>query len=128
MVAAHYHVDAKYLSGLKMPEVTMTEFCVVSVTWPETVDVAAIAGKLVAERLCACASISKGHRSFYTWKGDLEASDEILMTIKTRADLLENLEERIRELHPYEVFEFLAVPVIYGNKAYLDWITESVCR
>ena len=106
----------------------MAEFCMVSVTWPETTDVAAVAGKLVTERLCACASVSKGHRSFYTWKGNQEASDEILMTIKTRVDLLEKLEKRIRELHPYEVFEFMAVPVIYGNKPYLDWITESVDR
>jgi len=98
----------------------------VFVTVPDQEQGRRIADLLVSEKLCACASLSEGYTSVFIWKACLETTSETLMIIKTHSSKLENLEARIRELHPYEVFEFLAVPVLYGNAAYLNWVKEAV--
>jgi len=98
----------------------------VFVTVPDQEQGRRIADLLVSEKLCACASLNPGCTSVFIWKECLEAASETLMIIKTHSSKLENLEARIRELHPYEVFEFLAVPVLYGNAAYLNWVKEAV--
>lgn len=85
-----------------------------------------IARELVARKTCACVNIVPGLRSFYLWKGEVEDDAESLLVIKTRADRFDDLERAVRELHPYEVFELIALPVDRGNEAYLRWIDDSV--
>lgn len=104
----------------------MTEYCMVFVTLPDMETSRRIADILVSERLCACASLCQGYTSIFIWKNTQEIASETLMIIKTTVAMLQNLESRIKELHPYEVFEFLALPVMYGNQAYLDWVKETV--
>lgn len=104
----------------------MTDFCMVFVTLPDMVTGQKIAEEIVSERLCACANLSRDLTSIFTWKSKLEQSSEVLMIIKTTTARLPQLESRIRAMHPYEVFEFVALPVLYGNQQYLDWIKESV--
>lgn len=84
-----------------------------------------IARELVARKTCACVNIVPGLRSFYVWKGEVEDEAESLLVIKTRADRFDDLERAVQELHPYEVFELIALPVDRGNEAYLRWIDES---
>jgi periplasmic divalent cation tolerance protein len=84
-----------------------------------------IATTLVKEKLAACVNITSKIRSIYSWKGKLCNEDEFLMLIKTRGSLYSRLEKRIRELHPYEVPEVIAVPIEEGSKAYLDWVVEN---
>ena len=83
-----------------------------------------IARALVEEGLAACVNIVPGVRSIYRWKGALKSETEALLFIKTSADLMDDLEEKIRTLHSYEVPEILAFPIDRGNEAYLSWLEE----
>ena len=95
--------------------------CVVLVTAPE--DAAAeLARALVGERLAACVNLVPGIHSIYRWKGEVEEDDEILLVAKTPRDRVEALSERVRELHPSELPETLALPAVGGSAAYLDWV------
>ena len=89
-------------------------------------DAASFAHTLVGERLAACVNVLPGIRSVYRWKGTVETAGEQLLVIKTTADRIDALEARIRELHPYEVPEFLVVPVTGGSQPYVAWLCESV--
>ncbi len=80
---------------------------------------------LVDARLAACGTLLPGARSVYRWDGAIQDEPEVLILLKTRAELLPALQARALELHPYEVPEMLAVPVSAGNPAYLRWIADS---
>lgn len=85
-----------------------------------------LARALVDERLAACVNLIPGIRSFYRWQGQVQDDDEVLLVIKTGSDRCEALAERVRELHPYDLPEVLALPAVGGSRAYLDWVrTES---
>ena len=67
-------------------------------------------------------------RSIYTWKGAIEHADERQILIKTTKARLADLESRVRELHPYDTPEFLAIPVSEGSHDYLAWISDNTSR
>ena len=79
---------------------------------------------LVAERLAACVNLLPGVTSIYVWEGKEEENIETLALIKTRTALYSALEARLRELHPYGVPEIIAVDVVAGSSAYLQWVAE----
>lgn len=81
---------------------------------------------LVEERLAACVNLVPGVRSFYRWKGAVQADEEVLAVVKTTAGVLERAQARALELHPYEVPEWIAVPAGAGHRPYLDWVREVV--
>ena len=81
-----------------------------------------LARALVTERLAACVNIGAPVQSMYHWQGQIETTDEIPVTIKTRAALYARVEAAIRARHPYELPEIVAVPVIDGLRPYLDWL------
>ena len=83
-----------------------------------------IAGTLVTERLVACVNAAPV-RSSYRWKGEICNDREELLVMKTRESLFPRVMERLRELHPYEVPEILAVPVWGGFPGYLGWVLEE---
>ncbi len=85
-----------------------------------------IAEEFVEKRLCACVSIVRGLSSVYRWKGEIEKEPEDLLIIKTTAVKIASLEQALLASHPYEVPEFIVLPIIEGNDTYLDWITQSV--
>jgi periplasmic divalent cation tolerance protein len=63
--------------------------------------------------------------STYRWNDAIETAEEWLCLIKSRQDLYRQLEEAVRAVHPYDVPEILATPVVAGNPSYLDWLRES---
>lgn len=81
---------------------------------------------LVGERLAACVNVLPLMRSIYRWKDAIEQESERQIIIKTTADRLDALRARIRALHPYELPEFVVLPVVDGEVGYLDWIRDSV--
>ena len=85
----------------------------------------AIARALVEERLAACVNIVPRVVSVYRWKGQIETDDEALLVIKTRKECFDALDRRMRELHPYEVYELVALPIEQGNAPYLDWLAAE---
>ena len=64
-------------------------------------------------------------RSTYRWQGRVEASDEVLLLIKTTTDRLDALIARVQALHPYELPEVIAVEARGGLAPYLDWVAEQ---
>jgi periplasmic divalent cation tolerance protein len=84
-----------------------------------------IARILVEKRLTACVNILPRVRSIYSWKGEVCDESEKLMIMKTKGHLFERLQKEIRELHPYEVPEIIALNIDHGLPEYLRWIDES---
>jgi periplasmic divalent cation tolerance protein len=101
------------------------EYVVILTTLPSDADAADFARTLVGERLAACVNIQGQMRSVYRWEGAVEDEQEVQIVIKTTAHRVTPLFERMRELHPYEVPEFLVIPVVDGSDAYLNWMRES---
>ena len=89
-------------------------------------DAAELARTLVEQRLAACVNIVAGVTSVYRWKDGVEQDEEQLLVIKTTTDMLDALQARLRELHPYELPEFLVIQVSGGSPAYLGWLCGSV--
>ena len=85
-----------------------------------------MARALVAGRLAACVNVVPGMRSFYRWKGEIEAADECLLVIKSSRDLFAALSMAIEKLHPYEIPEVLALPVVEGSSNYLNWLAINL--
>jgi periplasmic divalent cation tolerance protein len=101
------------------------EYVVVLTTLPGDADGPAFGRALVDERLAACANLMAPMESVYRWEGQVVQEAERQVIIKTSRDRLAALWERVRELHPYEVPEFVVLAVADGNDAYLRWIGES---
>ena len=83
-----------------------------------------VARALVEEKLCACAQVLPTMRSIYWWKGRVEDAEERLILLKTDDSRLKELEKRLKELHPYEVPEFVALDVAHASAAYSSWLKE----
>jgi periplasmic divalent cation tolerance protein len=81
-----------------------------------------LAQELVAKRLAACVNVLAECASVYRWKGAIESATEVPVLIKTRAGRYAEVEAAIRASHPYELPEIVAVPVVRGLEAYLDWV------
>lgn len=96
--------------------------CVVLVTAP-SLDVARdLARTIVSEGLAACANLSPGVKSVYTWQGELQEDEEVLMVIKTRQERIPALEARLSGLHPYDVPEFVVLRAEHVAEPYLAWL------
>lgn len=106
----------------------MTDVCVVLVTTPEEETAARISKSLLDEGLVACVNIVRGVRSLYRWKRELCDDAEVLMIMKSHAARLEELVDRVVELHPYETPEVLSLPVTAGAAGYLSWVRDETQR
>ena len=84
-----------------------------------------LAASLLEQRLAACVQISPCS-SWYHWQGTIEQSEEMVCTIKSRHDLFPGLCRAIRAIHPYQVPEILALPVVAGAESYLAWMEEEL--
>jgi periplasmic divalent cation tolerance protein len=103
----------------------MGEVVIVLTTWPADRSPSALATSLVEERLAACVNVLGDVHSTYRWLDAVEQATERQLVIKTTASALPRLEARLGELHPYEVPEFLVLPVAGGSGAYVRWVRES---
>jgi uncharacterized protein involved in tolerance to divalent cations len=108
-----------------LPPPSPDEFVVVLVSVPDPKIAGQIAHALVEERLAACVNVFPAIRSVYAWKGEICNEGELLCLIKTRRALFAELRERVLDLHPYEVPEVIALPLVEGDEAYLAWLRES---
>jgi periplasmic divalent cation tolerance protein len=104
----------------------MSDFVLALTTVPGDFDAASLAQDLVGSGLAACVSILPGIRSVYTWKGVPQIGEEQQLFIKTTTEQVDPLFEMLRVRHPYDVPEFLVVPVIDGSEEYLKWVETSV--
>src|SRR5580658_8403206 len=103
----------------------MTSFISPYIVVPSREVAEKIARALVEEKLAACVNILAGMRSIYRWKGKVEAANEVVLIAKSRAELFDRLEKRVKELHPYECPCIVAWPIEAGHQPYLDWIAKE---
>lgn len=85
----------------------------------------AIGRALVQERLAACANVIDPVTSIYWWEGAVQEDTEVVLVLKTRADLVVALTERVKAMHSYACPCVVALPIDGGNPVYLDWIVEE---
>jgi periplasmic divalent cation tolerance protein len=85
-------------------------------------DAEKIAMTLVERKLAACVQIAGPIFSTYRWKGNIEKAEEWQCVIKGREDRYKEIEEVIKSIHPYEVPEIIAIPIIAGSGEYLNWL------
>lgn len=105
----------------------MSAALVVTITASSTDEAETIARALIAERLAACVQAHPIESRFH-WQGEVARESEVMLTVKTRADLFTALENRVLALHSYEVPEIVAMPVVAGHGPYLDWIAGETQR
>jgi periplasmic divalent cation tolerance protein len=103
----------------------MPGFILVLTTIPDEEKARDVAEILVRERLAACVTISAACQSFYWWEENISRAGEMMLFIKTRAALYDSLESRIKEVHPYQVPEIIALPLVRGYGPYLDWLAKE---
>ena len=84
-----------------------------------------IALAVVEAGLAACVNLLPRVQSVYRWQGNIESASELPLLIKTTAGRYTELETAIRELHPYDVPEIIALPIAQGLPAYLDWLAAE---
>jgi len=84
-----------------------------------------IAHALVKGRLAACVNVLPAMDSIYRWAGKVHDEQEVLLVVKTRADLFPALVPAVQALHPYDVPEIIALPILEGHAGYLEWIDSA---
>src|SRR6266542_4405965 len=110
----------------RVPGAPMThEYVVVLTTLPADVDSVAFARSIIDERLAACVNLLAPMESVYRWEEGIEQETERQVIMKTSRERVVALWERVRDLHPYDVPEFIVLPIVDGNDAYLRWVAES---
>lgn len=98
---------------------------VVLCTVPDVARGKELARALVERRLVACVNVLGGATSIYRWRGAVEEASEALLVMKTDARRLLELEAALRELHPYEVPELIALEAAHVERRYLHWLLEE---
>jgi periplasmic divalent cation tolerance protein len=92
---------------------------------PDAPSAQALARQLVEQRLAACVNILPAVQSVYRWQGALEQATEITLLIKTVRARYAELQAAIKAIHPYAVPEIIALPIVDGLPAYLDWMAQE---
>jgi periplasmic divalent cation tolerance protein len=101
------------------------ECCEVVVTAADADWLAGFTRRLVEERLAACGHLLGAVRSIYRWDGVVQDEAEARVGLHTRLSLVPAIVARARDLHPYDVPCVIALPLVGGNPAYLDWIVAE---
>ncbi len=100
----------------------MEPFIVVITTLPDRTSARTLAEALVRERLAACVNVMSECTSIYRWQGAVETAAEVPLWIKTRAALFANVAQFIKDHHPYDLPEVIALPLTAGLAPYLEWV------
>jgi len=106
----------------------MSEFIQVISTINDQAQAQEMARNLVGRKLAACVQVVGPIASTYSWKESIETDQEWMLICKTRGSLYETVEAAIRELHPYETPEIIAVPILQGSRGYLAWMDVELVR
>ena len=102
-----------------------TAYILAVTTVPSVDEGRRIVKELVERRLIACGNVLPGATSIYRWKGAIEETAEAVVLMKTTAGRWPELERALPALHPYDVPELIALPILGGHAAYLEWLSAE---
>ncbi len=105
--------------------ISPAELVLILVTVPNDAVADRIAHALVVEQLAACVNVVPGVRSIYKWEGEICNEGELQCLVKTRRSLFPAVRDRVRALHPYQIPEIIALPLVEGHSDYLDWVRAN---
>lgn len=94
-------------------------------TFGSLADAERCGGALVEQRLAACVNILPTMVSIYEWEGKLDRDEEVVMVVKTRAQIVEKTRRALLEIHPYEVPAILTLPTQHVTEGYDSWLREQ---
>ena len=100
-------------------------FVAIYTTFPNQKRAVEFGRLLVNSRLSACTNIIPNIKSIYKWNGKIEESQECIVWIKTRESLINNVYNKLKEIHPYTVPAFVVYRVSSGSEEYLEWIKSE---
>lgn len=101
------------------------EAILVLTTVPGRSEAEEISSTLVELRLAACVTFTSACRSTFWWQGEISQEEEFILFIKTKSSLYEALEKKIKEIHPYDVPEIIALTLSKGFSGYLTWLEKE---
>ena len=81
---------------------------------------------LLKNKKAACINMAPKVDSYFWWEGKIDSCQEVLLFVKTRKNVFKEIVKLVKKVHKYTVPEIIALPIIDGNKDYLDWISDSV--
>lgn len=110
--------------GEEQGEVMCRQYIQVVTTTDKREDAEAIVKAIVEKRLAGCVQVFGPIVSTYWWKDNIETAEEWLCFIKSNEDLYEELEKCIKNVHPYETPEIVAIPIVAGSHDYLEWLSN----
>jgi len=87
-----------------------------------------LANRLLKEKVCACVNIIKEVKSLFWWKGEITSEEETLLIIKTKKTLFPKLKKMIKDNHPYEIPEIIALDIVSVNSGYKKWLIQEVAN
>jgi periplasmic divalent cation tolerance protein len=103
----------------------MTDVLVAFSTFPDRETARRIARELVEHQIVACANLRDDVESIYRWQGKIETASETLVIFKLAAASYDAFEAKLRQLHPYDVPEIVALAITRGLQPYLEWVREN---
>lgn len=99
-------------------------YLAVFITAPDMETAKKIARHLLEKRTASCINMTPV-KSMYWWEGKIEDSDEVLLIVKTTTDRLNDLVKEVKSVHPYQLPEVVAVPIVGGLREYLGWVERE---
>ena len=100
-------------------------YCIINCTTKNKEEAIYIAKSLVERKLIACCNIVPSITSVYEWENELCCDEECLMVMKTKAELFNEVENAIKELHTYGTPEIICIPINNGSSEYLSWVNDQ---
>ena len=111
------------MKGIKLESM---DYIIVFITSGSAEEAEKIADMLVNKRLAACVSIIPEVKSVFSWKGKVENEKEVLLVVKSKRAVFNELVKQVKAAHKYEVPEIIALPIVEGSREYLDWMDSEV--
>jgi len=102
------------------------EHIVLFITTADEEEARLISRVLLEQRKVACVNIIPGVSSLFWWQGNIGSAQESLLVVKTKATLVDDIVQLVKQLHSNDVPEIIALPIVGGNQDYLEWIDEVV--
>jgi periplasmic divalent cation tolerance protein len=101
-------------------------FIVIFITAANKKEAGKISEGLIKKRLAACVNTLGGIKSLFRWKGKIDEAKEVLLMVKSKKTNFQKIAGFVKSVHSYQVPEIIAIPIIAGNKPYLEWINAAV--